>query len=44
MITLTGFTREAFNYWFNTVAHAYNDFSPFVDDEEYIVRKMPGMR
>ena len=39
MITLTGFDIESFHYICNLFAPYYNDYSPFVDPDGYIVKK-----
>jgi hypothetical protein len=43
MITLTGFTSDAFNYLLEKFAPVYDMYSPFVDEDGYIVKKMTNM-
>jgi len=43
MITLTGFTNEAFNYLLAKFAPVYDEYSPFVDEDGFIVKKIDKM-
>ncbi len=43
MITLTGFTSEAFHYLLVQFAPVYDLYSPFVDEDGYIVKKIKNM-
>ena len=43
MITLTGFNSEAFHYLLVQFAPVYDLYSPFVDEDGYIVKKIKNM-
>jgi len=39
MIALTGFTNEAFDYLLAKFAPVYDEYSPFVDEDGFVVKK-----
>jgi len=43
MITLTGFTTEAFLYILMMFAPVFDEYSPFVDKDGFIVKKFEKM-
>jgi len=43
MITLTGFTNEAFTYLLAQFAPVYDEYYPFVDEDGFIVKKLEKM-
>jgi hypothetical protein len=40
MITLIGFSNEAFNYLLANFAPVYDEYSPFVDEDGFIFKKL----
>jgi hypothetical protein len=43
MITLTGFTHDAFNYLLAMFAPIYDAYTPFADVDGFIIKKIEGM-
>ena len=43
MITLTGFTHDAFNYLLAMFGPVYDSYTPFADVEGFIIKKIEGM-